>query len=296
MYRPVKLVIVSTPGPRIATWGVYAPSFPLGNISWAGGAPFADSTLLPTVEVVSNASSATAFSLTLTVTDATGAVVATTGGSGSVPANGAVIWAAPAVTMPNAALWHLVAPPLKPALYRLATTLTVGGVAVDAVNVTFGVRSALFNADRGFALNGVPVKIAGSANHQDFAAVGVAVPAHIQWYRVQKMKDMNGNGWRTAHNTPTPALLDACDELGMVVWDGECAWWWRRRVAGSRLPPPPSLRPHLLSQRTTATGSSTRCRPSSSATATTRRSSSGPSATRCSATPRRGIGSRSQSR
>ena len=52
-------------------------------------------------------------------------------------------------------------------------------------------------------------KILGNANHQDFAAVGVAVPDHLQWYRVQAQKNWGSNGWRTAHNPPTPALLHA---------------------------------------------------------------------------------------
>ena len=68
-------------------------------------------------------------------------------------------------------------------------------------------------------LAGRPFKILGNANHQDFAAVGVAVPDHLQWYRVQAQKNWGSNGWRTAHNPPTPALLDAMDELGYVSWD-----------------------------------------------------------------------------
>ncbi len=52
-----------------------------------------------------------------------------------------------------------------------------------------------------------------------FPAVGVAVPDHLQWYRVQGQKYWGSNGWRTAHNPPTPALLDAMDELGYVSWD-----------------------------------------------------------------------------
>jgi len=68
-------------------------------------------------------------------------------------------------------------------------------------------------------LNGIPFKILGNANHQDYAAVGVAVPDHLQWHRVQRQKMYGSNGWRTAHNPPTTALLDACDELGFVVWD-----------------------------------------------------------------------------
>ena len=59
----------------------------------------------------------------------------------------------------------------------------------------------------------------GVANHQDFAGVGVAVPDALQRFRVRKMQQMGANGWRTAHNAPTPALLDATDRAGVLVWD-----------------------------------------------------------------------------
>jgi len=57
------------------------------------------------------------------------------------------------------------------------------------------------------------------ANHQDFAAVGVAVPDNLQVHRVRKMKELGANAWRTAHNPPSVALLDAADHEGMLVWD-----------------------------------------------------------------------------
>jgi len=122
------------------------------------------------------------------------------------------------MTMPSAHLWH-VATGVTPYLYKFATVLSVNGVVVDFQNVTFGVRATYWDAATGFYLNGRSFKILGNANHQDYAAVGVAVPDHLQWHRVWRQKQFGGNGWRTAHNPPTPALLDACDELGFVVWD-----------------------------------------------------------------------------
>jgi beta-galactosidase/beta-glucuronidase len=90
---------------------------------------------------------------------------------------------------------------------------------VDQVSLTVGFRAAAWDATRGFILNGVPTKILGVANHQDFAGVGVAVPDALQAYRVAKLKQMGVNAWRTAHNAPTPSLLDAADRIGMLVWD-----------------------------------------------------------------------------
>jgi beta-galactosidase len=49
--------------------------------------------------------------------------------------------------------------------------------------------------------------------------VGVALPDRIQEYRIEKLKEMGCNGYRCAHNPPTPELLDVCDRLGMLVVD-----------------------------------------------------------------------------
>ena len=74
--------------------------------------------------------------------------------------------------------------------------------------------------ERGFFLNGGRhVEIQGVANHQDFAGVGIAVPDSLQAWRVQQLKRMGCNGWRTAHNPPSEELLYACDRLGMLVMD-----------------------------------------------------------------------------
>jgi hypothetical protein len=220
IYRHVWLTVVATPGAFIAPWGVYVPSQVTGPTTWdADGTPRADAVVLPTVDVWNNASQAEAFTLTVTILDRNGASIATASGRGTVPAGGSVVWAATPMTVPHASLWHLVMLPTTPALYRLVTNLTVGGSVVDSLEVRFGIRNATFDAATGFHLNGVPTKILGTANHQDFAGVGVAIPDHLQAYRVLKLKEMGVNGWRTAHNPPNPALLDATDEIGMVVWD-----------------------------------------------------------------------------
>jgi beta-galactosidase len=54
---------------------------------------------------------------------------------------------------------------------------------------------------------------------QDFGGLGVAIPDPFQRYRVLKMKEMGANAWRTAHNPPNRALLQQCDELGVLVWN-----------------------------------------------------------------------------
>jgi beta-galactosidase len=112
-------------------------------------------------------------------------------------------------------LWSLEAPHL----YRVAQTVERGGRAVDSTNTTFGIRTIRFDPATGFYLNGKPVKIQGTCNHQDFAGVGIAVPDSLEYWRVKKLKEMGSNAWRMSHNPPTPSLLDACDREGMLVMD-----------------------------------------------------------------------------
>jgi beta-galactosidase len=199
LYRHVWLTAVTTPGAYLAPWGVYAPSSVDGAITWAGGAPFGDGVLSPSVDVWNNATAASSFSLTLTVYDASGAAVGSASGSGSVAGGGGVTTWSPSspIALPGAALWHLVDAPLKPALYTLAVALSVGGAPVDAQNVTFGIRRTRWSNATGFWLNDVNTKILGTANHQDFAGMGVAFPDALQRHRVAKLKQMGVNGWRT---------------------------------------------------------------------------------------------------
>ena len=106
-----------------------------------------------------------------------------------------------------------------PYLYSLRTTVLCGEEVADCLITTFGVRTFRWDADEGFFLNGRPLKLKGTCNHQDHAGVGVAVPDAVQEYRIRRLKEMGGNAYRCAHNPPTPALLDACDRLGMLVMD-----------------------------------------------------------------------------
>jgi beta-galactosidase len=104
-------------------------------------------------------------------------------------------------------------------LYRLVTEVEAGGEVVDRYETRFGIRSIRFDAAQGFFLNDKPVKLKGTCNHQDHAGVGAALPDAMQYYRIRKLQEMGCNSLRTSHNPPTPELLDACDELGILVFD-----------------------------------------------------------------------------
>jgi beta-galactosidase len=104
-------------------------------------------------------------------------------------------------------------------LYKLVTEVQAGGETVDRYETPFGIRTIKFDAESGFFLNGKPVKLKGTCNHQDHAGVGAALPDAIQHYRIRKLQEMGCNSLRTSHNPPTAELLDACDQLGMLVFD-----------------------------------------------------------------------------
>jgi beta-galactosidase len=104
-------------------------------------------------------------------------------------------------------------------LYKLVTELRVGSTTVDRYETTFGIRTVEFDAAKGFLLNGNPVKLKGTCNHQDHAGLGAALPDSVQYYRIGKLQEMGCNSIRTSHNPPTPELLDACDRMGMLVFD-----------------------------------------------------------------------------
>lgn len=118
-------------------------------------------------------------------------------------------------TVASPQLWS----PESPRLYRLTTTVSVGGKIVDRQATEFGIRTVAFDANRGFLLNGQPYVIKGTCNHQDHAGVGAALPDRLQYFRIGKLKEMGSNAYRSSHNPPTPELLEACDRLGMLVMD-----------------------------------------------------------------------------
>jgi beta-galactosidase len=103
--------------------------------------------------------------------------------------------------------------------YKLVTEIQSDGQVVDRYETPFGIRSVAFDSAQGFLLNGKPVKLKGTCNHQDHAGLGAALPDAVQYYRVRKLQEMGCNSIRTSHNPPTPELLDACDQLGMLVFD-----------------------------------------------------------------------------
>jgi beta-galactosidase len=114
------------------------------------------------------------------------------------------------VKIDNPLLWDLE----NPNLYTLK--IKIGD---EETSERFGIRSVAFDANEGFLLNGKPVKVRGACVHQDFGGVGIALSDNLQYYKIKKLKEMGCNAYRSAHHAPSPTLLNACDELGMLFMD-----------------------------------------------------------------------------
>jgi beta-galactosidase len=123
-----------------------------------------------------------------------------------------------------AAMRLAVAAPLmwsieRPVLYTLVTRVLRAGTVVDERRTRLGFRTIRFDADRGFFLNDVSVKLKGVCLHQDHAGVGTAIPDALARWRLERLKAMGCNAIRCSHNAPAAEILDLCDEMGFVVMD-----------------------------------------------------------------------------
>jgi beta-galactosidase len=147
------------------------------------------------------------------ILDAAGKTVATAEAAAQqIAVDGSAAFSATA-KLANPALWS----PDEPNLYSAIVTVEAGGKPRDAERVSFGVRTVLFDADKGLFLNGKSIKIQGTCNHQDHAGVGAAVPDRLQAFRLGVLKEMGGNAVRTSHNAPTPEWVEGCDRMGLMM-------------------------------------------------------------------------------
>jgi beta-galactosidase len=134
----------------------------------------------------------------------------------------------------------------SPQLYRAEVELLVGDKAVDKANTTFGIRKIEMDAELGLRINGESLKLKGGCMHHDNGLLGSAAIDRAEERRVELMKAHGFNAIRTSHNPPSPAFLDTCDRLGIVVIDEafDCwetgkndqdyhlyfAAWWKRDI------------------------------------------------------------------
>lgn len=123
--------------------------------------------------------------------------------------------------VPDAQPWS----PDTPTLYTITLTLCdAQGACLDVWTHRFGFRQVEFRVD-GFYLNGEKLKLRGLNRHQSYPYVGYAMPASMQRYDAEILKhELGCNAVRTSHYPQSHAFLDACDELGLLVFTELPGW------------------------------------------------------------------------
>jgi len=121
------------------------------------------------------------------------------------------------------ALWS----PDSPGLYSALSYVYYDGQLADTLETKFGIRSIAYSVEKGFQLNGIAVELKGGCVHHDNGPLGARAYDRAEERRVELLKASGYNAIRCAHNPPSPAFLDACDRLGMLVIDEAFDMWIR---------------------------------------------------------------------
>ena len=117
------------------------------------------------------------------------------------------------IRIDNSRLWDVESPDV----YRVQTTLCDSeGNVLDRVESPFGLRTFSFDVEKGFTLNGRPLKLIGTNRHQDYEDMGNALSDEMHVRDVELLKDMGGNFLRIAHYPQDPVITQLCDRYGIV--------------------------------------------------------------------------------
>jgi beta-galactosidase len=124
-------------------------------------------------------------------------------------------------TVPNPRLWS----PEDPAVYSVESVVLDDGNVRDTHTTITGIRTVEVSAERGFVLNGTPIKLKGLCNHHDAGPVGAAVPEDVLYRRLKLLKELGCNALRTAHHPFAPEFYAMCDTMGFLVMDEAFDGW-----------------------------------------------------------------------
>ncbi len=130
-----------------------------------------------------------------------------------------------------------------PTLYRLQATVKHIGTfkthiipaahpTEDTESVLFGIRTIEADVKHGLRINGKTVKLRGGCLHHDNGPIGAVTVYDAEARKVRKMKEVGFNAIRTTHNPPSAALVEACDRLGMYIFDEAFDVWGMGKQPG----------------------------------------------------------------
>ncbi|MCL7763938.1 DUF4982 domain-containing protein [Polaribacter sp. Z014] len=130
----------------------------------------------------------------------------------------------------------------NPYLYRINSVVKIDGKEIDFVETKIGLRKFELDPIRGFILNNKPIELIGANRHQQYPYIGDAVPNSLHYKDMLQFKEYGFNVMRTAHYPQDNALLEACDELGILVYEEAPTWvsisdndaWWNNLESAAR--------------------------------------------------------------
>ncbi|HEU4767079.1 MAG TPA: beta-galactosidase GalB [Pyrinomonadaceae bacterium] len=214
IYRNVWLTTVDPV--HIEHWGTYWTTPEVNSRS---------ATVVLKTKVKNGSTSAAPVNLTTIIEDANGRDIVRATENG-IAAQGANAEVSQTLELPSPQLWS----DERPYLYRIVSQLEQNGKVVDRYETPLGIRTFKFDVDKGFFLNGKPVKIRGVCNHHDLGSLGAAVNTRAMERQLEMLKAMGVNGIRTSHNPPAPELLELTDRMGFIVMDEAFDVWKKEKT------------------------------------------------------------------
>ena len=121
-------------------------------------------------------------------------------------------------TITNPRLWG-PPPEQTPNRYVAVTAVQMNGKPVDRYETLFGIRSLVFDGNKGLLVNGEHIFIKGVNLHHDHGALGGAFNIRAAQRQLEILQAMGCNAIRTAHNPFAPEFYDLTDKMGFLVMD-----------------------------------------------------------------------------
>lgn len=131
------------------------------------------------------------------------------------------------IAVQNPRLWSEETPDLYTCEVKLLGKNGEKEELLDEDDETFGIRTLSLDAKRGLRVNGKTVKLRGACIHHDSGIIGAATYEDAQYRQVRKLKEAGFNAIRMSHHPMAPAMLRACDALGVYVMDETFDMWNR---------------------------------------------------------------------
>ena len=111
-------------------------------------------------------------------------------------------------------------------MYRVRTEVLAGDTVIDDYDTPFGMRWMKFDPQNGFFVNGQYTKIHGVCQHHDQGAMGAVNNQTALDRQIRILREMGVNAIRSSHNPASRAMLDACNEQGIMVMNEAFDCWW----------------------------------------------------------------------